>query len=283
MNSRWNKSSETFPCEQPPQDSYVSPPPPTSRAALRRFGKDLWKFDRAALLSDQQTPILSHTSVWRSPQMRWLVRITEYHLFPKLAAMHCDECDRYKNDVRQRKVITVGMKSGTVRTKFCDECAATVAKRLQQEDACQAKALELAMRPPASPPMVLPVATEAGNVRVCLSVAPLRRTKRLGQRERLENAAIRKVVLKAVRQERRKAVFTLFGRGHEPRVSLSVSIAAVLRGLDIPRVHISGYGANYYYPRRVFVTAAKMLRKKLRRSPIVVGHTVYRALKRQNY
>jgi uncharacterized protein YlaI len=121
-----------FPCEQPPQDSFVPPPPPTSLAALRRFGKDLWKFDRGMLLSDQQTPILSHTPVWRSLQMRRLVRTTEYRLFPKLAAMHCDVCDRYKNDVRQRKVITVGMKSGTLRTKFCDECAATVTKQSQQ-------------------------------------------------------------------------------------------------------------------------------------------------------
>jgi hypothetical protein len=48
--------------------------------------------------------------------------------------MHCDLCDRYKKDVRQRKVITVGMKSGTLRTKFFDECAATVANWLQQEE-----------------------------------------------------------------------------------------------------------------------------------------------------
>jgi len=134
MNSRLNKSSAMFPCEQPPSDSYVPQPPPTSRAALRRFGKDLWKFDRAMLLSDQETPILSHASVWRSPQMRWLVRTTEYHLFPKLAAMHCDLCDRYKKDVRQRKTITIGSKSGTVRTKFCDECAATVTSWLQPKD-----------------------------------------------------------------------------------------------------------------------------------------------------
>jgi uncharacterized protein YlaI len=46
--------------------------------------------------------------------------------------MHCDLCDRYKKDVRQRKVITVGLKSGTLRTKFCNECAATVTKWLQQ-------------------------------------------------------------------------------------------------------------------------------------------------------
>lgn len=132
MNSRLNETSKMFSCEQPPSDSYVPPPPPTALAALRRLGKDIWKFDRAMLLSDQQTPILSNASMWRSRQMRWLARTTEYHLFPKLAAMHCDLCDRYKKDVRQRKVITVGLKSGTLRTKFCNECAATVTKWLQQ-------------------------------------------------------------------------------------------------------------------------------------------------------
>lgn len=134
MNSRWNKLSEMFPYEQPPRDSFIPPPPPTSPAALRRFGKDLWKFDRAMLLSDKETPLLTNTSVWRSPQMRLLVRMTEHHLFPKLAAIHCDLCDGYKKDVRQRKVITVGMKSGTLRTKFCDQCAATVTKWSQAKE-----------------------------------------------------------------------------------------------------------------------------------------------------
>jgi len=63
-----------------------------------------------------------------------LVRRTEYHLFPKWAAMHCDMCDRYKKDVCHRKTITIGAKSGTVRTKFCDECAATVTKWSQPEE-----------------------------------------------------------------------------------------------------------------------------------------------------
>jgi hypothetical protein len=45
MNSRWNKLSEMFPCEQPPQDSYVPPPPPTSPAILRRLGKTRQRFN----------------------------------------------------------------------------------------------------------------------------------------------------------------------------------------------------------------------------------------------
>jgi hypothetical protein len=93
---------------------------------------------------------------------------------------------------------------------------------------------------------------------------------------RLQNAAIREAVLEAVAQEQRKCEFRLFGRGHEPRVSLSVSVAAVLRGLDIPRVYISGFGANYYYPSRVFAAAIRILKKKWGRSPIILSYRVYR-------
>jgi hypothetical protein len=78
-------------------------------------------------------------------------------------------------------------------------------------------------------------------------------------------------VLRAAAQEQRKCEFRLFGRGHESRVSLSVAVAAVLRGLDIPRVYISGFGANYYYPRRVFAAAIRILKKKLGRSPIALS------------
>src|SRR4029453_3294704 len=67
------------------------------------------------------------------------------------------------------------------------------------------------------------------------------------------------------------------GVAHESRVSLSVSVAAILRGLDIPRVYISGFGANYYYPSRVFAAAIRILKKKWGRSPIELesygGHT----------
>ena len=57
---------------------------------------------------------------------------------------------------------------------------------------------------------------------------------------RWENAAIRQAVLRAAAQEQRKCEFKLFGRGHESRVTLSVSLAPILRGLDIPRVYVSG-------------------------------------------
>jgi hypothetical protein len=46
----------------------------------------------------------------------------------------CDECGQHKQTVRSRRVITVGLKSGTLRWKFCDECVATLRKSLQAND-----------------------------------------------------------------------------------------------------------------------------------------------------
>ncbi|SRR6266478_9667796 len=43
-------------------------------------------------------------------------------------ATKCDMCGQRKQSVRQRTAITIGLETGTVRTKFCDECAATVTK-----------------------------------------------------------------------------------------------------------------------------------------------------------
>jgi hypothetical protein len=40
----------------------------------------------------------------------------------------CDLCGRCKENVRPRTQITVGLQSGTVRTKFCDQCATAVEK-----------------------------------------------------------------------------------------------------------------------------------------------------------
>ena len=36
----------------------------------------------------------------------------------------CDRCGQHKQSVRSRTTITIGRESGTVRCKFCDECAA---------------------------------------------------------------------------------------------------------------------------------------------------------------
>jgi hypothetical protein len=140
MNSGLNKSSEMFPCEQPPRDSYVPPPPPTSLARLRRLGQDLWKltpFAQAMLLGDRKTAILANPPVWRSHQMLQLVKVVEKHLFPKAdgpAAMKCHMCGQHKESVHSRRRITIGLESGTVRWQFCDECAATVKKWSQPKD-----------------------------------------------------------------------------------------------------------------------------------------------------
>lgn len=55
----------------------------------------------------------------------------------------------------------------------------------------------------------------------------------------------------------------LSGRGHAPRVSLNRKTAAALRGTDLPRVHISGYGANWYYPLSLVEAAAKILKLEI--------------------
>jgi hypothetical protein len=44
-------------------------------------------------------------------------------------------------------------------------------------------------------------------------------------------------------------------------------MAGILRGCSIPRVSISGYGANNYYPERIFTTAAIAIAAKIGLSP----------------
>ena len=144
------------------------------------------------------------------------------------------------------------------------------------DEACQRRVSALTSPiPPRLPVSVYAVQTR-GALQVAPQLAPARSKKRVSMRARLENAAIRKAVLRAVAHEQRKAPFMLFGRGHEPRVTLCRSVAGILRGLDVPRVFISGYGANYYYPRRVFVTAMRSLKRKFDRSPLALAHKVYR-------
>lgn len=89
-----------------------------------------------------------------------------------------------------------------------------------------------------------------------------------------ENEIIRATVISAAISEQHAEPFRIFGRGHEPRVTLDPSLSAILRGLELPRVHINGYGAKYYYPCRVFTTAIRLLRQKLSRSPIILTDLV---------
>ena len=77
---------------------------------------------------------------------------------------------------------------------------------------------------------------------------------------------IREELLEAVKKEEGIEPFDLWGRGHEPRVTLDRQLAAILKGLDLPRVEISGYGANNYYPKRIFTTAQKRLNKRIEES-----------------
>jgi len=152
-----------FPCEQPPRDSYVPAAPPTSPERLRRLGQDLWKLTPFAqamlLLGDRKTPILAREPVWRSRRMRWLVRRVEKYLAPDwksqvnsppgkvepgpqekppkengTAATKCHMCGQHKESARSRRRITIGLKSGTVRWQFCDECAATLKKQSEPKD-----------------------------------------------------------------------------------------------------------------------------------------------------
>lgn len=77
------------------------------------------------------------------------------------------------------------------------------------------------------------------------------------------NAEVRRALLEAARAEAARAPFALSGRGHEPRVTLDRRMAAVVRGLDLPHVVISGHGANKHYPLSVFERAAAHIMKQV--------------------
>jgi hypothetical protein len=51
---------------------------------------------------------------------------SDFNKSPDPNATRCDFCGQRQKSVRPRRVITVGKNSGTVRTKFCDQCAAVV-------------------------------------------------------------------------------------------------------------------------------------------------------------
>jgi len=63
--------------------------------------------------------------------------------------------------------------------------------------------------------------------------------------------------------------FDLKGRGAEARCTFDRRLSAYLRGVDIPHVNISGYGANKHYPRRLVERAATILNESLGRKVIV--------------
>jgi hypothetical protein len=97
---------------------------------------------------------------------------------------------------------------------------------------------------------------------------------------RKESEAIREALLKAAESEGAKAPFKLSGRDHEPRVTLDGRLAAVVRSIDLPKIYISGYGPNSYYPRRIFKRAAAALKRRLGYCPFAFasqGDSVYRS------
>ena len=67
--------------------------------------------------------------------------------------------------------------------------------------------------------------------------------------------AIREALIQKDAECAAESPFNLKGRGHEPRVTLSVRLAAIIRGADISHIVLSGYGADNHYPLRVFVAA----------------------------
>jgi hypothetical protein len=89
--------------------------------------------------------------------------------------------------------------------------------------------------------------------------------------KRLLYETIRDEVTKAAKSELRKGAFHLHGRGHEPRVTLDRQMAGILRACKIPRVTISGFGANNFYPARIFLMAKGFLVNRLGWCPFEIS------------
>ena len=100
---------------------------------------------------------------------------------------------------------------------------------------------------------------------------PLKTRAQMQRERRAFNERLCEVVKTAEKAERRRRTFTITGRGHEPRVSLSRSVATALRGVDLHRYTTSGYCSQSFYPTRVFVRAAKMLEAEFGRPMLSVS------------
>jgi len=82
------------------------------------------------------------------------------------------------------------------------------------------------------------------------------------------NDRIRHEVLNAADEEVALHPFLLEGRGHEPRATLNPRLAGILRGQDLPRLRIDGFGPNNFYPARILAQAQNPLKRHLGWSPI---------------
>lgn len=80
---------------------------------------------------------------------------------------------------------------------------------------------------------------------------------------------VREEVTNAARRQGQIAPFNLSGHGHEPRLSLDRRLAAILRSCPLPNVNISGFGANNFYPARIFIDASEGLTGRLTWSPLI--------------
>lgn len=77
-------------------------------------------------------------------------------------------------------------------------------------------------------------------------------------------------------QATQSGTFSLKGRGHEPRVSFSRQLAAILRDANLTRVYIPGYGPKHWYPERVAKKAASLIHHRLGKQAVKFhGTSVY--------
>lgn len=84
---------------------------------------------------------------------------------------------------------------------------------------------------------------------------------------------IRETVRRISAEQSALREFKLSGRGHEPRVTLDIKLAATLRYENLPRIFISGYGPKYFYPRAIFEWAREELLSILGWAPLELSRT----------
>jgi hypothetical protein len=84
---------------------------------------------------------------------------------------------------------------------------------------------------------------------------------------------IRQTLIEAATIEVEKLAFNLFGRAHEPRITLDRQLAQILRNTRLPHVRISGFGPNLHYPRRVFSRAGEMLQQVSGRPVLLISQS----------
>jgi hypothetical protein len=83
-----------------------------------------------------------------------------------------------------------------------------------------------------------------------------------------------KIRPRAAGSKHHRRSFNLYGRGHEPRVHLNRSMAAILRGCDLPSIKTGGFGRpSKFFPTSIFVEARTNLVQRLGWSPFEISDT----------